>query len=110
MKERFCMGAILINAGAISPGTIKPVIKSQNKIIYTVVDVLNLYSLKIVKISKINHMRRSIETCKPKIIVTTDFPVINVCVTEFLVVKIHVMNYRLLEFGSINCVRYCPQT
>jgi hypothetical protein len=20
------------------------------------------------------------------------------------------MNYRLLEFGSINCVRHCPQT
>jgi hypothetical protein len=45
-------------------------IESQNKIIYTVVDVLNIYSLKIIKISKINHMRRSIETCKPNIIVT----------------------------------------
>ena len=38
------------------------VIKSQNKIIYTVVDVLNIYSLKIIKIFKINQIRRAIKT------------------------------------------------
>jgi hypothetical protein len=51
-------------------GDFNQVIKSQNTIIYTVVDVLNLYSLKIIKIFKTNHIRRSIEACKPNIIVT----------------------------------------
>jgi hypothetical protein len=42
------------------------VIKSQNKIIYTVVN----YSLKIINISKINNMQHAIKTCKHNIIVT----------------------------------------
>ena len=31
-------------------------------------------------------------------------------VTDFPVVMYMLMNYRLLEFDSINCVRHCPQT
>ena len=31
-------------------------------------------------------------------------------VTHFPVVNVHVENYRLFEFGNINCVRHCPQT
>ena len=64
------MGAILINAGRFDQVPLNQVIKSQNIIIYTVVDVLNLYSLKIFKISKINHMPRAIKTWKHNITVT----------------------------------------
>jgi hypothetical protein len=50
------------------------VIKSQNKIIYTVVNVLNIYicvySLKIINITKIDNMRHAIKTCKHNIIAT----------------------------------------
>jgi hypothetical protein len=37
---------------------------------------------------------------------TTDIPVVKLDVTDFPVVRVHVE----LEFGSINCVRHCPQT
>ena len=55
-------------------------------------------------------MRRAIKTCKHYYcygcsINTTDFPIVNVYVTDYML-----MNYRLLELGSINCVRDCPQT
>ena len=57
--------------------------------------------MKIIKISKINNMRRAIKTCKHNIIVT-DYPVVDV--------RYMLMNYRLLELGSNNCVQHCPQT
>ena len=60
------------------------VIKSQNKIIYTVVNILNiLYSMKIINISKINKYY-----CYGCSINKTDFPVIKVHVDELQPVRI----------------------
>ena len=69
------------------------VIKSQNKIIYTVV-------------SKINNMR-----CAIKKIQTQYYCYgYSINTTGVTVVKVLLIRYRLLEFGSINFVRHCSQS
>ena len=66
---------------------IRQVIQSQNKIIYAFVNVLTSIVTENNQQSKINHMRSADQTqyyCYRCSINTTDFPVVNVYVTDFI--------------------------
>jgi hypothetical protein len=80
------------------------VIKSQNKIIYTVVSFKrfkHLYSLKIIKMSKINNMRRAIKICKHNIIVT-DAPLIRLNFPYVVIVSPGLNVYRACAYEILS--------